>query len=158
MATVADSHGGVEVTEEEVLVDRISRMPPPLLEMMHYVWKGGGPTGDEEYVRVRKWRDEDPVGFQRSLLQLETAYQKQMMSANTRDRQIRELIEEIKRLKDQLAEGNNTAPEDEAEERLLRIIDKERKSWNDSQANRGSKGKAEKAVAGNAGHQPGQPL
>lgn len=111
--------------DEERLMDQITRESPYMLDMMQAAWRKMVPSpAGEDYWRLVNSLEEDPVRFQAQLVSLETAYQKQLGVAATRDRRIKELEEEIEALKKQLAMSSSGEELVHGDEKIEEMIDR----------------------------------
>lgn len=111
---------------DDVFWDRVTREPPPILELMQLVWSGQQPPEvTEDYLRTRKNMEDDPKGFQAQLVGLERGYQLQVAEANKRDQRLRALQERVQELEELLAAAPVSTPaKDAGEERVLDLIDR----------------------------------
>lgn len=117
---------------DDVFWDRVTREPPPILELMQLVWSGQQPPEmSEDYLRTRKNMEDDPKGFQTQLVGLERGYQLQVAEANKRDQRLRALQERVAELEEKVSAAPvSTAAKDAGEERVLDLIDRLRAEHN----------------------------
>jgi hypothetical protein len=113
------------------MLDEWNRLPPPILEMMSYVWQGKPVLATEEYRRVRAAMEEDPKGFMTQLVAMETAFQKQLAAGAARDRRIREMETKVAELEGLLEAGGKLKVEekDKGQQRVLELIEQLQTDW-----------------------------